>query len=181
MRFNATDHKPATDGFEPLPKGKYRVRIMAAEERENNNRTGSYLKVELEVLGPTHVGRKLWANMTTQHQNEQAQSIGLGQISAMARSIGRLTWDHEREIVGEMGEVSVGLEKDDPTRNRILGWVIPEETRGAGTYTGQHAKAAWEKASPDPGRPLGRGQATTHTDLSPAQSAAMFDNDDIPF
>lgn len=178
MRFNGNNIAPETPpSFEPLPKGRYTVRILAAEEKDNSTRSGRYLKVELEVLGPSHAGRKLWSNMTTEHANAQAQSIGLGQVSAMARAIGRLTWDHESEIVGLIGDVSVGLEKDDPTRNRVLGWLAQDDTRGAGTYTAQHQKAAWSQSQKAPTVP---SKVTQHKDLSAAQSRAQFD-DDVPF
>lgn len=195
MRYNANEHPEPQDNFSPLPKGRYQVRIAQAQECENSNRNGCYLKVELDVLGPTHQGRKLWAQMTTEHQeSQQAVEIGLGQISAMARSIGRLSWDHEGEIIGLTGECYVGLEKNDPTRNRVTGWAIPTgETKGAPTYTRQHQQHGAEQHGVSAPGPRYGGAATAPANRAPSTNGPrqdvphvadmpdFFGDSDVPF
>lgn len=177
MRFDANDVPPDANTFDPIPKGRYQVRIEAAEERENSNRNGAYLWVEMTVLGPSHQGRKLWAQMTTEHsQSEEAVKIGLGQISAMARSIGRMSWDHEREIVGSVGECMVGLEKNDPTRNRVMGWTTPGENKGAPTYTKQHQTHAYSTAQKG-----GELRNTLASQRPVAPHPAEWNDDSVPF
>lgn len=127
MRFNANTVPPQENNFEPVPKGKYRLRIDEAEERDNKSGNGRYLWLALSIAEGQHKGRKLWQMMTTEHAtSEKAVEIGLGQISAMARSIGHMTWNHERELVGKIGEAYVGHETDDrgETRNKVSGWVL---------------------------------------------------------
>ncbi len=189
MRYNANEHPEPVDNFTPLPKGKYRVKIKLAQECDNANRTGKYLKVELDVLGPTHHGRKLWANMTTEHAaSPQAVEIGLGQISAMARSIGYPSWDHESEIIGREGEVYVGFERDDPTKNRVTGWVVPAAGKGVPTYTAQHQAHAFVNpaARNAPLKEAIRGGAAAvpanrNPPIPPVSDMPDYLDDEIPF
>lgn len=183
MRFNANTVAPQENNFDPIPKGKYRLRIEEAEERDNSKGNGRYLWLALSVAEGQHKGRKLWANMTTEHaESEKAVEIGLGQISAMARAIGHMTWNHERELVGKVGEAYVGLEPDNrgETRNKVTGWVVPAAAKGAPTYTAQHqAHAAAEANIHQRG---GQLKATMHSRPAPPPPTdpAYFDND-VPF
>lgn len=150
MRFNANTVPPQENNFEPVPKGKYRLLIEQAEERENGKRNGCYLWLQLAIAEGPYKSRKLWQMMTTAHQeSEKAVEIGLGQISAMARAIGKMTWNHESELVGRIGEAYVGIENDQKgePKNKVSGWVVPKEAQGAPTYTAQHQAHAAAQAN----------------------------------
>lgn len=193
MRFNANNIEPQVNDFEPIPKGKYRLRIDEAEERDNSKGNGRYLWLALSVAEGPHKGRKLWSNVTTEHaESEDAVRIGLGQISAMARAIGLMSWNHEREIVGRLGEAYVGLETDNrgEKRNKVSGWVVPSAVKGAPTYTSQHqAHAAAEANVNQRGGQLKQtvygGAATVATNRAPTPPPPKGDpgyyDDDVPF
>ena len=47
-------------GFEPIPDGKYQVRVEAVELTRSKTSDNPMLKWSLRVLGPTHKDRLLW-------------------------------------------------------------------------------------------------------------------------
>ena len=184
MRVDANRIQPAQ--FGPIPDGTYRVRVEQAEEIENKQRTGCYLELVLVVADGAFKGRKLWARYTSAHENVKAQEIGLGQISAALRALGRPVIDHERELVGAVGDCVVGRDRSDSERNEVKRWILPDEQKGAPTYSTQHQRAAaerhdihGERSGPTYG---GSAQSTRRPEPppEPARSADRFD-DDIPF
>src|SRR4051812_37745617 len=74
--------------FEPLPAGAYDAEITNADVKDTRNGNGCYLALELSVVGPTHAGRKVWANITLKNSNAQAEQIGAGQLSALCHAVG---------------------------------------------------------------------------------------------
>lgn len=130
MRFTATGNAPPqTNDFAPIPEGRYTIRILTAEERDNKQSAGRGLNLGLEVMGPTHTGRRLWAYMATAHTNPDVAQRGMGQIEAMSHAVGLVQWEHERELVGQIGDVKVGIDRNDPTRNRIIVWITSSAPR----------------------------------------------------
>ena len=47
-------------GFEPIPDGKYQVRVEAVELARSKTSDNPMLKWTLRILGPTHKNRLLW-------------------------------------------------------------------------------------------------------------------------
>ena len=48
--------------FDPIPKGYYDAEIINITQEHASTGT-AYLNVEFEILGPTHEGRHMWANI----------------------------------------------------------------------------------------------------------------------
>ena len=48
--------------FDPIPKGYYDAEIINITQEHASTGT-AYLNVEFEILGPTHAGRHMWANI----------------------------------------------------------------------------------------------------------------------
>jgi hypothetical protein len=87
--FDANAVEPdAGRDFAPLPAGPYEAEITSAEVKDASTGSGSYLKLELTVIGPTHTGRKVWANITLRNASAQAESIGQAQLSSLCRAVG---------------------------------------------------------------------------------------------
>lgn len=86
--FDAAAVEPdAGRDFELLPAGAYDAEITNAEVKDTKTGTGCYLSLELTLLGPTHQGRKVWANITLKNANAQAESIGQAQLSSLCRAV----------------------------------------------------------------------------------------------
>lgn len=170
MNFNSNQHEPNT-GFDVIPNGNYRVRITQAQEKDNANRNGKYLQLDLELVDAPYRGRKLWARYTTEHEtSEQAVEIGLGQISAMARAVNVPSWNHETELIGAIGECKVGVQKDDRERNEVKGWVIPDASKGTPTYNPQRQAQGARQHGVAP-------QSTQYGASGPRTDVPDFDDD----
>lgn len=92
--FNANEHENVL--FSPIPKGEYPIIAIKSEIKENSNKTGSYIKVEFQVVNGPFQNRKLFKNFnwTTTRADEngrKAVQIGKGQFSAFCRAAGILT------------------------------------------------------------------------------------------
>lgn len=149
MQFDAEEHKDT--GFEAIPKGNYRVMIEKVEQKTNSKGTGSYLQFELIVRDGTYAGRRLWYRCTVEHsESEAAVKIGLGQLSALSRSVGRPKWRSERELVGLEGEVIVGIDKEDQTRNDVKGWVVRDRAQQTAPAGNPHKSAHYGGAAAAP-------------------------------
>lgn len=73
-------------GSGELPKGRYPVRIVAAEYVENERKTGFILKLEHDILDGNYKGRKIFDNYNLQHSNEQTQRIAQSQYAKLCES-----------------------------------------------------------------------------------------------
>jgi hypothetical protein len=132
MGFDASQHEPAKPfEREPVPPGKYPVRILDAEERSTSKGDGTYIAFALEVSSGPCTGRKLWHNITTSNPSDKAVQIGLGQLSALTRSVGMMKWRSEKELVGRIGDVVVGIDPKDKTRNQVNGWLVEKAAQVA--------------------------------------------------
>lgn len=73
-------------GSGELPKGRYPVRIVAAEYVENERKTGFILKLEHDIIDGSYKGRKIFDNYNLQHTSEQTQRIAQSQYAKLCES-----------------------------------------------------------------------------------------------
>lgn len=102
--FN-TNELPRSDSYEPLPEGWYNVRISEADVQMTKAGTGRYIKLRLDVIGPTHEGRVLFTNLNINNPNPEAERIGRQQLGDVLRAIGLAAIEDTDQLVG--GTLSV--------------------------------------------------------------------------
>lgn len=84
---DSTDDLPEDETFDPVPEGEYNLRVDDVDVKENNDGNGHYLRVETEVLGPEYDGRKVFENITIDHDNApDAEEIGRRQLRNLAEA-----------------------------------------------------------------------------------------------
>ena len=84
--FDATQVDPSKT-FEVLPEGKYLVKIIESQDKQNSAKTGSYLELTFEIIDGKHRGARQWARLNLNHPNEMAVKIARADLSAyMPRS-----------------------------------------------------------------------------------------------
>ena len=130
-KFNANEVEPTTV-FEPLPAGKYLAAITASEMKPTKKGDGSYLEMELTVLGDTYKGRKVWDRLCINHPNELTQKIARGTLSAICRAIGVLQPNDSVELHNLPLVISVRLKKREDTgelSNEIRGYSARETSQ----------------------------------------------------
>lgn len=109
------DTLPVSSGgdFSPIPAGWYVGRIVKADLTPNKAGTGEYIKLRIDVVGPSHQGRVLWANLNIRNASAKAEEIGRAQMADIMRAIGLAKVSDTDQFVG--GEVGIKVEvKDDP-------------------------------------------------------------------
>lgn len=74
--------------YDLLPQGEYLVKIDSTEMKENKNRTGNYLRVNLIVAAGPFSNRKLTAFFNVNHENTQAEGIGRSELKALILNVG---------------------------------------------------------------------------------------------
>jgi len=152
--FNAAAHVPETSqdrDFAPLPDGWYRLKVTEADLRENSQRTGTYIKLRFDVLGPTHQGRVLFSNITNEHAtSRKAEAIGRDQLDVLCKAGGIALLDDTDLLLGITVEGRVAQsEYQGKAGNEIKGYRVPADLKG------QAPRPAWPAAAPAAPAPSG--------------------------
>src|SRR5690554_3389500 len=115
FNVNVNDLPEDTGGsFEPIPAGEYTVAISEAGLNDTKAGTGQYIKIRMDVTGPTHQGRVLFTNINIRNPNPKAEEIGRQQLGSIMRAIGLASLQDTDQLVGGQMAVKVTV-KNDPT------------------------------------------------------------------
>lgn len=95
--FDASGVAPREE-FKALDPGDYPVAIVASEIEDNQARTGSFLKLELEVVDGPAKGRKLFDRLNLNNPNAQAVEIAKATLSAICHAVGKLAIQDSTEL-----------------------------------------------------------------------------------
>ena len=120
--------------FEPLPKGKYTVKVDATDLKQTKNGTGQYIKIEFVVLGPIFQGRKLFANLNIVNDSAESMRIGRQQVKSLM-------------VAGGMSQEQINHFNDT---DQLLGLTVNarvEIDEGSGQYGPQNRITGYEKAA----------------------------------
>lgn len=102
------ENMPVLSGnFEPLPPGDYTATITQAEVKATADTTGEYIKIRLDITGPTHQGRVVFANLNTRNASPKAEEIGRAQLGEIMRALGLPRVRDTDEIIG--GHIGIKL------------------------------------------------------------------------
>lgn len=108
------DELPKSDrDFSPLPAGWYAVTISEADIKKTKAGTGSYIKMRLDVTGPTHQGRVVFSNINIRNPNSKAEEIGQQQLGELMRAVGMPRLEDTDQLVGRSLSVKVVEKHDD--------------------------------------------------------------------
>lgn len=159
--FNQNDLPEGNDGeFTAIPAGDYQVEITEASLQDTKSGTGQYIKLRMDIIGPSHQGRVLFSNLNIRNQSEKAEQIGLQQLGDVIRAIGIPSLSDTDQLVG--GNLSVKVKvKDDAEYGDANG--KKNEIAAYKSMTGSKPPQA------NGGAPFVNGAATTQ---APAESAS---------
>lgn len=148
--INASDLPEDVGGFEPLPAGDYQCRIGAAEIKATKDGNGQYVKLSLDVIGPSHSGRKLFANLNIRNASAKAEEIGRQQLGALMRAIGLPTLTDTDQLIGGIFIAKVTVKNDEKygAGNEIKAYKACEGSAVPAGIPKAAAQAATPKASP---------------------------------
>jgi len=104
--FNLNE-MPKSEGFDPVPAGEYQVRIKACDVKATKDETGQYIKMTLEILGPSHAGRVIFSNLNIRNKSSEAERIGLQQLGEVMTAIGVQSVQDTDQLIGGVMMVKV--------------------------------------------------------------------------
>ena len=134
--YNANDLPRGNNSFEPIPAGNYDATITQAELKNTYDGTGEYIKLRLDVTGPTHEGRVIFANLNIKNATLKAEEIGRQQLGEIMRAIGLGQVSETDQWVG--GRVSIKVTIRPPRTDERTGktYGASNEVRGYRAISG---------------------------------------------
>jgi hypothetical protein len=124
INFDATTVEPS-NGFEPIPAGKYLAVISEDEMKPTRNNNGQYLQLTIEIIEGDYQGRKIWTRLNLENPNMQAVEIARKELSAICRAVNVLQLTDTTQLLNIPFVLKVGLKKNkdtDEMENVIKGY-----------------------------------------------------------
>jgi hypothetical protein len=161
--FDTNSVEPAA-GFEALPAGWYPVQISNAEIMDTRSGTGKYLKLELEVIGDHHAGRRVFARMNIVNPNPQAVQIAMRELAAVGQALNLAAITDTAELIGGQLQVKLVIkaEAGQEPQNEVKGYKPLGETASPAAQAPRQAPvaAAPVKATTAAAKPVPAATAT---------------------
>lgn len=149
FNFNANTVEPMQPRtYGPLPAGSYDMIIVKSDVKPTKAGTGHYLELEMQVIAGEHSGRRHWERLNVDNPNKQAEEIAKEALAALCFAVGVTELDDTMQLHDIPFVANVEIDRKDPERNRIVGYV----NAGAAAVAATPAKApAVRTAAPTPG------------------------------
>jgi len=138
---------------EPLPAGWYPVIIEETEVRETSDSAqrnagdGYYMKVKYQVVDGQHKGRKVFGNINLRNKSQQAEEIGMRELSAIGRAVGVMNISDSSQIKDKVLQIKLTVKTSEQygPQNEVKGYKSVEglsPVAPAGTAQATAAPAA---------------------------------------
>jgi hypothetical protein len=125
---------------------------VGSETKATKAGTGSYLKLEIDIVEGPHKGRKLFDNLNLENQNKQAEDIAKATLANICRAVGVLHPKDSSELHMKPMSIMVTVtpETDEyPAGNRVKRYDALNSASPAATESKAPAGAKpWEKPAP---------------------------------
>ena len=138
--------------FSPLPAGDYTVRISEAEIKATKQGGGQYIKLRLDVTGPSHQGRVLFSNINIQNSSQKAEEIGRQQLGSIMRAINLPALQDTDQLIGGELSVKLAIRKSDEygEQNEVKGYKAASSAASTMPTVGASKPAAQAPAGAKP-------------------------------
>ena len=148
FNFNANTVEPMQPRtYGPLPAGSYDMIIVKSDVKPTKAGTGHYLELEMQVIAGESSGRRHWERLNVDNPNKQAEEIAKEALAALCFAVGVTELDDTVQLHDIPFVANVEIDRKDPERNRIVGYV----NAGAAAVAATPAKApAARPAAPAP-------------------------------
>ena len=100
------------EGFTPIPPGIYQCKASFVEVRDNYDRDGKDLEITLDIMGPTHAGRKIFKKIkqTGAAVKPETRTKQMGNLAAALRLTTKL--ESTDQISGAQFDAKVTIYND---------------------------------------------------------------------
>lgn len=150
---------------EPVPPGEYMLQVDQTELLPTKDQTGMMLKCVLTVVAGEFEGRKLFPQFNVRNKSAQAQTIGIGELKALALACG-VDWEIARAdtdaLLFKPFRANIGFEKEQinpntgqpyPLRNRVMKYIPAGQAAPAAPPKATAPAATPRAAAPQAGLP----------------------------
>lgn len=98
--LNVNELPENTQSYDLVPPGDYIAEIKNAELKNTANGNGEYIKLRLDITGPTNAGRVVFTNLNIRNANQVAQNIARQQIHTIISSNGIAELEDTDQLIG---------------------------------------------------------------------------------
>jgi hypothetical protein len=123
--INVNDLPESDRSYDLIPDGWYTAKITKADLRPTKDRSGQLIAVRYDIVGPSHQGRVIFANINLRNRNPEAERIGREQLGSVMRAVGLAKLEDTDQLIG--GELQIKVKTspakgDYEARNDVSGF-----------------------------------------------------------
>ena len=107
--FDVNDLPQGSSISTPVPEGNYNASITQAELKPTADGTGQYIKMRLDITGPTHQGRVVFSNLNIKNASAKAEEIGRQQLGDVMRAIGLTKVTDTDQLIGASLNIKLSI------------------------------------------------------------------------
>ena len=146
LKFNAAEVD--TTSRDAIPSGVYEAVVTDSEMRATKNGNGMGINLAFEILseGPAK-GRKVFAWINYENANPKAQQIGREELASLCKAVGVVELSDTAQLHNLPLNVTVGIDRNDPTKNVIKAYRKRMGNGESGTGNGGAGASAAKTAS----------------------------------
>lgn len=109
ININELPEETGGGDYTPIPAGEYNATIKSADVKATSKGDGQYIKLRLDITGPTHSGRVIFANVNIRNASQQAEQIGRAQLRSIMGAIGLADLTDTDQLIGGQLVVKVAV------------------------------------------------------------------------
>lgn len=140
--IEASDLPQTTSLYDPIPEGNYGATITQAELRPTNDGSGQYIKLRLDVTGPSHQGRVIFSNINIRNASPKAEEIGRQQLGDIMRALGLAKVSDTDQLIGGNVNIKVAIRPARTDERTGRTYDASNEVKGYRSINGSAAPAA---------------------------------------
>lgn len=122
FKASAIKVEERSNSFDPLPAGQYELMITRSATKPTKAGTGSYLELEMQVIGGQHSGRRHWERLNLDNPSQQTVKIAEEQLARLCNALGIDDVNDSEQLHDLPFLADVAIDKKDNTRNVIYGY-----------------------------------------------------------
>ena len=135
---------------DPVPADVYEALITDSEIRATRTGNGKGINLTFEIVSGPHKGRKVFAWINFQHPKAEVQRIGQEELARICKAVGIGRLEDTAQLHNLPMMITVGIDKDDKTRNVIKNYkakegAAPAQTAAPASGAAASGEAPWKR------------------------------------
>lgn len=181
LAFDSTQHEDMRT-YKAVPKGDYPMEIVASEMKETKDKSGEYLKLEIEIISGQYKGSRVWTNLNLKNKSQTAVDIAQRELATICRAVGKPKVQNSEELhkIPFIGSVGISPAKGQyPESNKMDGYAPYDPNKATATAPADSVGSI-PKAKIPPWAKKRKEAPSADEEGFDSPSATSVENDDIP-